>query len=90
MTTYVKCNINAEKAEVAPMMVIEDIRVRRQELVCGPESTEMAIVHSPWIRDVTAIIIDVLAQVVLTCLTRRRGDCYIFDSCTGELMPPNR
>lgn len=90
MTTYVKSNIDTQKSQVAPMMAIEDIRVRLQELVCVLIGTESAIVHSAWVREVTAIIVDVQAQVILACLTRRWGDCHIFDGCAGEPRTPNR
>lgn len=72
------------------MMAIENVRVRLQELVCGPEWTELAIVRSARICHVTAKIIDVLAQVLLTGLTRRRVDEYVFDGCAGDLRPTGR
>ena len=36
MTTYVESYINPQECKVPPMMVIEDIRIELQELVCGP------------------------------------------------------
>ena len=65
MTTYVESYINPQESEVAPMMAISDIRIEQQELVCGPVCAVPAIVQSVWICDVTAGLIDVLAQVLL-------------------------
>jgi hypothetical protein len=90
MTTYVKSDIDTQKSKVPPMMAIEDIRVRLQESVCVLECTELAIVHGAWVREVTAIIIDVLAQVTLARLTRRWSDCHIFDGGAHEPRAPNR
>lgn len=66
------------------MMAIQNIRIRLQELICRPVWTELATVHRVRIRDVTARIIDVLAQVLLACLARRRTDVYVFDRCAGD------
>ncbi len=65
MTTYVKSYINPHESEVAPMMAIEDIRIGLQELVCGPVWTVLAVLQSTRVCDVTARLVDVLAQVLL-------------------------
>ena len=47
------------------MMAIEDIRIGLQELVCGPVWTVLAVLQSTRVCDVTARLVDVLAQVLL-------------------------
>jgi len=87
---YVKPYVYPHEPEVPPMMAIENVRIRLQELVCGPKRTELAIVRRARICHVTTKIIDVLAQVLLTGLTRRRVDEYVFDGCAGDLRPTSR
>lgn len=64
-TTYVECYINPHESKVAPMMAIEDIRIELEELVCSPICAVLAVVQSVWIRNVTARLVDVSAQVLL-------------------------
>jgi hypothetical protein len=56
------------------MVAIEYVRVRLQKLVCGPVCTEFAVIHSVRIRDITARTVDVLAEVLLACLSQRGVD----------------
>jgi hypothetical protein len=90
MTTYVESYIYPHYSKVAPMMAIKNIRIRLQECVRGPVRTELATVRSAWIRDVTAKIADVLAQVLLACLARRWCDRYIFDGGACDPRAPGR
>jgi len=85
---YVKSDVDEHKSQVAPMMAEENVRIRLQEFVCGPEGAELTAARGVRIRDVATEIVNELAEVLLTCLARRRLDCYIFDRCTGNLRAP--
>jgi len=69
LTTYVKCDVYPYKSEVAPMMAIENIRIRLQEFVCSPERAELATARGARIRDIAAELVDEAAEVLLTSLT---------------------
>ena len=88
--TYVKSDVGPHEAKVAPMMAIENIRVRLQEFVCGPERAELATARGVRIRDVAGDVIDVSTEILLTSLTRGWFDCQVFDGCAGDLRVPDR
>jgi hypothetical protein len=47
------------------MMAIFNIRIELQELVCGPVCAVPAVIQSVRVRDITARLVDVLAQILL-------------------------
>ena len=87
-TTYVKSDVDPHESKVAPMVIVENVRIRLQELVCGPVRAELTTARGVRIREVATEIVDELAEVLLACLARRRQDCYIFDRCAGNLRAP--
>jgi hypothetical protein len=89
-TTYVKSDVYPHESKVPPMMAIENIRIRLQELVCGPVWAESTTIRGVRIRDIAAEIVDELAEVLLAGLTQGRLNCYIFDWCAGNLSAPDR
>ena len=89
-TTYVKSDVDAHESQVAPMMAVENVRIRLQELVRGPVRAELTAARSIRIRDVATEIVNELAEVLLACLAQGRLDCYIFDRCAGNLRAPER
>lgn len=89
-TTYVKSDVDPHESKVAPMMIEENIRIRLQELVCGPVRAELTTARGVRIREVATEIVNELAHVLLASLARRRLDCYIFDRCAGYLRVPQR
>jgi len=88
--TYVKSDVHAHKSQVAPMMAVENVRIRLQELVRGPVRAELTAARGVRIRDVATEIVNELAKVLLARLARRRLDCYIFDRCAVNLRAPER
>jgi hypothetical protein len=69
MTTYVESDVYPHDSEVAPMMAIENVRIRLQKLVCSSERADSTTTRGVRIRDISAKVVDVLAEVLLTGLT---------------------
>ena len=89
LATHVESDVDPNESEVTPMVAIKDIRIRLQELVCRPVRAELATARRVWIRYIASKIVDELAQVLLTSLTRGWFNSHIFDGCAGDLGVPD-
>ena len=72
-TTHVEGSESDEDTETPPPVVIKDVAAF-QELVCRPVLAEVALGSGIWVREVTAVHVDELVQILHACLARRGVD----------------